>query len=184
MVARILWEDLVPVRVWVSRLFKFMRNFMDYFFIFGAKYFYLLVLALAFFWFLKQPKDKKKEILIFGLFALPVIYITAKLISLFYYDPRPFIQSHFTPLISHKADNGFPSDHTLISAAVSAVTYPFNKKLSVLLWVITALVGVSRIYVGVHHPIDVLGSMVIAAIAAFVLYKSAKSVIIKSGKKN
>src|SRR5919202_4656794 len=41
--------------------------------------------------------------------------------GLLYNDPRPFVVGHFQPLISHPADNGFPSDHALLAAALVAV---------------------------------------------------------------
>ena len=114
-----------------------------------------------------------------ALVALPAIYLIAKLISHFYYDPRPFVAGHFTPLIPHQADNGFPSDHTLLSAAIASIIYYFNKKLSIGLWVLTLIIGFSRVYAGIHHPVDILGSVIIAIIVApvaFLLTRKAKNI--------
>ena len=86
--------------------------------IFSAKYLYLLVIAITVLFFIKQPRDIQKQLLIFGIITLPAAYIIAKLAGFLYYDPRPFIQGGFTPLIPHAADNGFPSDHALLSAAI------------------------------------------------------------------
>jgi undecaprenyl-diphosphatase len=65
---------------------------------------------------------------------------------------------HFRPLIPHEADNGFPSDHALLAAGIVAAV-GFAR----LLWVLpfgllAGLVDWARVGVGVHHPIDVLGS--------------------------
>ena len=73
---------------------------------------------------------------------------------------------HFTPLISHAANNGFPSDHSLISFAFASIVFLFNKKLGFVLFLLSFLVGLSRVYVGVHYPIDILGSFLICIIVA------------------
>ena len=48
--------------------------------------------------------------------------------------------------------------------------FPSNEYLSLVLWVLTILVGVSRIYVGVHHPIDIVGSIAMAIVVASIVY--------------
>ena len=52
---------------------------------------------------------------------LVVSYVFALVGGLLYYDPRPFAIGHFQPLIAHAADNGFPSDHALLAAALVAL---------------------------------------------------------------
>lgn len=133
---------------------------MDNLIIFGAKYLYLVAIAIAVLYFLKQPREIKKKIVILGLVSLPIIYLAAKIARHFYYNQRPFV-GNFTPLIPHKDDNGFPSDHTLLLAVIASVIYPFNKKVSILLWVIAFVVGFSRVFAGVHHLVDIFGSIVI-----------------------
>jgi len=101
------------------------------------------------------------------LIFFPVSYIAAKLISRFYFDPRPFVVGNFTPLIPHTADNGFPSDHALLGAAIAFSIFHFNKKLGFLLLYLTALVGVARVMAGVHHATDIAGSVAIVLIVYF-----------------
>jgi undecaprenyl-diphosphatase len=98
------------------------------------------------------------------------MYAVAKIISLFYYSTLPFVEGNFTPLIPHEADNGFPSDHTLLGAGISSVIYFFNKKVSAVLWALTLIVGISRVYAGVHHPVDIVGSIIVALAATVIIY--------------
>ena len=149
-------------------------------FIFGAKYLFIAVIAIAIYYSIKQPRAVQKKIAIFGVSVLPLSYIAAKIAGLFYYDPRPFVQTGIAPLIPHVADNGFPSDHTLICAAIAAAIYPFNKKISVLLWALTVLVGLSRVFVGVHHVVDIIGSVAISMMVGTVVYAVAKRYYWKS----
>jgi undecaprenyl-diphosphatase len=64
------------------------------------------------------------------------------------------------PLIRHEANSGFPSDHTFIAAVISSLLWPFTRPVSLICWALTVFVAVSRVYVGVHHAIDVIGSIV------------------------
>lgn len=148
---------------------------MNILIIFGAKYLYLVAIAVAIIYFLKQPREIKKRIIIFGLVSLPTIFVVAKLAGHFYYDPRPFIADNFTPIIPHADDNGFPSDHTLLLATIASVIYPFGKKTSLLLWVLALAVGFGRVFAGVHHPIDIFGSIAIAILISALSYRLIKS---------
>lgn len=139
--------------------------------IFGAKYLFIFIIVIAFVYFLKQPRQKQKEMVAFGIMVLPIIYLLLKLAAMIYFDPRPFVTDHFTPLIPHEPDNGFPSDHAILSSAVASVVFPFSRKVSAGLWVLTVFVGISRVYTGIHHPLDIIASIVIAIIVATLVYK-------------
>ncbi len=139
-------------------------------FIFGAKYLYLVIIAVAGSYFLMQARGAQKQIALLGAILLPLTYLAAKIAGMIYYNPRPFVQTGIASLIPHVADNGFPSDHTLICAAITLLIYAFHKKLAIGLGVLTILVGLSRVAAGVHHLVDVLGSLLIA-LAVFIVIK-------------
>lgn len=143
---------------------------MDFFIIFGAKYLFVLIILTALVYFFTLPKNKKRDFLLFSLIALPTIYIVAKISSLFFYDPRPFVSENIVPLLPHIADNGFPSDHTLISATIAMIVFFYNKKIGALLLIIATIVGISRVLAGVHHPIDIIASFFIAIIVSSLIY--------------
>jgi len=134
-----------------------------------AKYLVFVAAAIAIFYFVKMPRAKQKEMLIFAVILLPLSYIVAKIVSHFYFDPRPFVLGNFTPLIPHMPDNGFPSDHTLLGAAIAFAIFHFNKKLGILLFFLALLVGVSRVLAGVHHTADIAGSIVIVGAIYYAL---------------
>lgn len=74
-------------------------------------------------------------------------------------------------LLAHERSFGFPSGHAvaivLACAAVLFVVHPtstiIRQRVVVFALLLTFLVGVSRVYLGVHWPTDVLGGYVIAA---------------------
>ncbi len=137
---------------------------MSSFFVFNAEYAYLLIILLVGLFFVWQKKEIKKRIVYLSLFSLPLSYIVAKIAGKLFYNPRPFVVDKITPLIYHAADNGFPSDHTLLSATLAFIVFCFNKKAGGLLIVLALLVGYARVFVGVHHFVDIVGSVVIAGV--------------------
>ena len=143
---------------------------MDIFFIFAAKYLLLLPIAILGIYFLIQPWSVQKKILVFALPSLILIYLVALLGGYLYYDPRPFVVGSFTPLIPHTPDNGFPSDHTLLVSAVASIGFYLNRRFGVVLWALAIVVAVTRVYVGLHHPTDVIGSIIISAAATSIVY--------------
>lgn len=140
---------------------------MNFFMIICAKYAYLLPILLAAIFILLQKRAVQKQFLLFAIISLPLTLLIAKLASHLYYDPRPFVSYHLTPLIPHAPDNGFPSDHTLISAAFADLLFIFNKKWGIIAGIVAILVGVSRVYVRVHSPIDVIASLAISLIVVY-----------------
>ena len=100
-----------------------------------------------------------------GLLAL----LFAQLIGLAWMHPRPFMIGMGTTLIPHVADSSFPSDHLTLwwAVAFSLLLDAGVRRLGIAL----ALVGVpmawSRIYLGVHFPLDMLGAAIVAAVSAW-----------------
>jgi undecaprenyl-diphosphatase len=142
---------------------------VDYLMILLAKYLYLLIIFTSLIYFFREVNENKKKIILLTIFSFPLILILAKISGKIFFDPRPFVVNHFIPLITHAADNGFPSDHSLISFAFSSAIFVFNKRVGYVLFILGALVGISRVYVGVHSPIDIFGSFIISSVIVFVL---------------
>ncbi|GAC1421708.1 MAG: undecaprenyl-diphosphatase [Flavisolibacter sp.] len=141
------------------------------FLIFCAEYLYLVIFLIAGVFFLRLKKRQDQiNMFLFGLACAIVSYLLALLFGQLYFDPRPFVQGHFKPLIVHDAENGFPSDHVLLVSIVAAVLTVFNKPISALLWILTIVVAYARVFVGVHHIIDVATSIIISILVVITLY--------------
>lgn len=138
--------------------------------LFSARYLIYVGLFIAAIAVFLLPRAKQKGIALYGIIALPATYVVAKFLALLYYDPRPFVAARVVPLIPHAPDNGFPSDHTLLLAAVASVLYPYSRKTSWTLWIITLAVGFSRVAAGIHHSIDIIGAIIIAIVVCRGVY--------------
>jgi len=75
---------------------------------------------------------------------------------LVYPDPRP--------LVGVPHSGAFPSGHTTTAFACATVLAWASPRLAVPVFVLAAAIGASRIYVGVHWPLDVLGGAVLGVL--------------------
>jgi undecaprenyl-diphosphatase len=99
---------------------------------------------------------------------LVLSYLFAQIGGLLYEDPRPFVVGHFQPLISHAADNGFPSDHALLAAALVALVALVDIPLALPFALLAIVIDWARVDAGVHYLIDVVGSSVFVALATLI----------------
>lgn len=85
---------------------------------------------------------------------------------------RPYDQfPEIIRLVQKPHDYSFPSGHTCSSFAAACIYYRyFDKKYGIAALVLAALIGFSRLYVGVHFPTDVLVGMMIGIIGSQCVY--------------
>ena len=100
-------------------------------------------------------------------FALTFSFALGKVASGVVENTRPFVVSDITPLVQHIADNGFPSEHTLLVATIAGLIYLYHKGAGLLLMALSLLVGMGRVLAEVHHTLDVAGSFTIAAASVY-----------------
>ncbi len=90
--------------------------------------------------------------------SVGVTWCAVEVVKVLVAAPRPFLvlmQIHV--LSPYESGYSFPSGHAAITTALASVVYfTYNRGLGVLLYCFALLVSVSRIYVGVHYPIDVM----------------------------
>lgn len=138
--------------------------FSDFLMIFGAETLiylvFILMLVLTY-----KGKTSERKALILVLLSLPILVIIIKIIHLFYYETRPFIIYHFSPIIAYGDDASFPSRHASITSAIAFSYTYFKSKWASLFLLFMLWVGLSRIYVGVHYPLDILGGFIVGIIS-------------------
>jgi len=132
---------------------------------------YLFILVLAYLWF-NSALEKRESSFNCGLSVL-VGMLTSYVISLFYYHPRPFAENLGTQIIAHAPDSSFPSDHTTFIFSISVMLL-FNKttrNLGAVLFALSLISGLSRVFGGVHFPLDILGAILVAVFSSVVVFK-------------
>lgn len=149
------------------------RNFLaDVAGIFLGEWFpYLLVIGFLVLIFLQE--GARRRMYLFAEGALAVILargIVTPVIRFFYHEVRPFAFYGISPLFT---TNGwsFPSAHMALLFSLATVAWFSARSRARGLWyfVLAALVGVARIYAGLHWPLDIVGGAVIGIASALVI---------------
>lgn len=91
-----------------------------------------------------------------------------QVLGMLWYEPRPFVIGLGHTLIRHAADNSFPSDHGTFmwGLGFSLVATAAARRWGVAVWLAGLLVAWARIYLGVHYPIDMAASLLVALAGA------------------
>lgn len=84
-------------------------------------------------------------------------------------ERRPFVgMRHVLTLVHHAADAGFPSDHATASGALAGAILLAGWRLGGIAALLGALIAFSRVYVGVHYPVDVIAGLALGAAVALI----------------
>lgn len=100
--------------------------------------------------------------------------------------PRPYtVLTDLEILIEQPGEFSFPSGHTSSSFAFAFAVYLLlPPKYGVPALVLAALISLSRLYVGVHYPTDVLGGLIVGCVCALIIARGIPWLKQKIGKKN
>lgn len=161
-----------------TRLFFAMNQFagqncwLDGFFIFMAQY-SPIILAIFLVWqyFTRKQLIQTRKTIWLSLLSFVVAEAAAKVMGLFYSHPQPFVRlTGVHLLIPHAVDNAFPSDHSLLFFSIMGIFCLVKKEQYRWTYLLIAtVVAISRIWVGVHSPIDALGGAIIGITSAYLV---------------
>ena len=163
-----------------------LRGSMDGFWIFVTHlgdegYLWIALGIVLLFW--KKTRPIGITVLLSLLFDFLIINVTLKgLVA----RPRPFvINEAIAPLVGGVSPyRSFPSGHSGGSfAAMLALSKWVPKKIGIPAIVLATMVALSRLYVGVHYPTDILGGLVVGLVCSFAAYRIVKSVVRKREEK-
>lgn len=73
-------------------------------------------------------------------------------------------------LIANPKDYSFPSGHTLASFEAAVTIFLCNKKWGIPALITATLIGISRLYLFVHFPTDVLGGAILGSTIAVLVH--------------
>lgn len=133
-----------------DNFFPLLRNLTYFFWLFLIVYFWV-------------RKEKRLAMVMTGgiiagaIFTYPVKYLIDR--------SRPYEQIESTRLLTpFENDPSFPSGHTEMSFLAATIVSKFHPQYGKYLYTFSVIVALSRIYVGVHFPLDVIGGAIIGII--------------------
>ena len=106
-------------------------------------------------------------VLFMTLFAVAVADWSAMGLKALVDRPRPPLRyAEPKVLVSLPHDASFPSGHAATSFAAATILSFASPRLAPMLYVLAAAVAFSRVYVGVHYPLDVIGGAMLGTLVA------------------
>lgn len=155
-------------------LFQFINGFaLQYFFldavgIFLAHYLpYVLVASLILF--LLWDFKKYWKVVLGGLISAALGWAIVGLGRLLFFVARPFVSEQVNLLLPHPTTSSFPSAHATIFFALAFFLFFQNKKAGTLFLVLSFLIGLARVFCGLHWPIDILAGILLGLASAFII---------------
>ena len=161
--------SLAHQSVFFDKVFVFFAQTFPYFVVLGAGIFLLFhheVLPS------KNPfkifKQKWKEIVLV-FFAGGFAWVISHFLKTIFHTLRPFVEfSNVHNLIS-ETGYAFPSGHATFYMALAFAVFLTHKKAGYWFMFFALLIGLARIIVGVHFPIDILGGFILGALIAYLV---------------
>ncbi|MBA3842179.1 MAG: phosphatase PAP2 family protein [Actinobacteria bacterium] len=88
----------------------------------------------------------------------------------------PRVRPHYHPLLKVPTSHSFPSGHSSTSFAAATVIAAISPRLRIPAFVLAAGIAFSRVYNGVHWPLDVLAGSALGVLIALLLLAGARRV--------
>ncbi len=109
-------------------------------------------------------KKWKEFILVF--FSSALAWILAVILKNLIHLSRPFLALSDVQPLFIKTTFSFPSEHATFFMALAFSIFFLHKKAGYVFMFLALIIGLARITVGVHFPIDILGGFVLGGLIA------------------
>jgi undecaprenyl-diphosphatase len=158
-------------------VFQFIHGFagkiriFDWLAVFIADYLgYFLILGFLILIF--REKNWQRRTYYFFFAALSILLsrgFFTEIIRYFFYQPRPFLVLNISPLINHSDVAAFPSGHIAFYFVLALSVWHLNRRLGWWFLGLVLLMGLARIFVGVHWPSDIIGGILVAGLSFLIV---------------
>jgi len=150
--------------------FLFESFFFDSLIYFLAQILPFVLFVFIAWYFFFHKKEPIKFLLICFVIAASLAF--SEILKFIFSFERPFIaMSDISPLFTLGGTDSFPSGHALVLAALTTAIYFENRKLGYLFFIFSILIGVSRVFAGVHYLGDILAGFFIGSLFVLMGYK-------------
>jgi undecaprenyl-diphosphatase len=155
--------------LWLDILGVFLANYLVYLIVI-----FLLLFLLRF----KKYWEMVLKALISAVFAR---FIIVEIIRLIYPRQRPFIAKSINLLVDKLNQLAFPSGHAAFCFGLATIVYFYNKKIGILLFFASGLISISRVFVGIHWPTDILAGALVGIFSGWFIQKITEKYFKKIG---
>ena len=88
-----------------------------------------------------------------------------------YFRPRPFVDNDVSLLFYQPTDSSFPANAMAATFGIAFGIWGVNRRVGSALIAVATLFAFSRVYAGVHYPLDTVAAAMIALVITFLVYK-------------
>lgn len=120
---------------------------------------------------------KTRKTAVYAFISLAVAFLLGEgLLKHLIARPRPFeMISDLVVLGAKPGSYSCPSGHTMSSFATAWIYYlGLDKRIGIPAMILAVLIGISRLYIGVHYPTDVLLGFILATVVSYVVFRIMK----------
>lgn len=160
------------------QLFKLVNQFagqsdvLDQLVIYFSKFGPILFVAVFIGLWFKQTGNQyeNRKLVLFALMIAAITIVFNKVIELSFFRERPFV-NYDVNLLSDKShdDPSFPSNHAGGAFALAIAMFWKHRKAGIIFLMFALFMALSRLYIGVHFPLDVTVGALIALIVALII---------------
>jgi len=142
----------------LDEIMKLLSNYGEYIFFIG-------IIA---YWFTRSMS--RRLMVVESLLSACVALGIASILGTLFYQNRPFVDHQVHLLIQHAANASFPSDHATAAFVVATAIW-CNRRREGWAWLaLAACISVSRVWTGVHYPVDVIAGFILGTGIAITIH--------------
>ena len=139
-----------------------------------SDYFFLVFssLCLLAMWFVgRDPQNREihQRAVLTAVIALGFASLVVLILNQNYFRPRPFAEHELTVLFYRPTDSSFPAHPAAVAFAMASGMWQGSRKLGLFLYALASLWGLSRVYVGVFYPSDVVAGALIGVVMSYLV---------------
>ena len=140
-----------------------------------------VVIAIIYFIGVFKKKVEYRHVAVSTFCFLVINLIIGYIISNIYYKPRPLIAENgsINAPVSHVDDSSFPSDHMMVTTSLTFGVFSAFKILGYIFMICTIIIGIDKIYLGHHYPIDIVLTVLYVCIIRVIYNKFLSKHIIR-----
>ncbi len=144
---------------------------LDCIMIFFSKYvpyIFMVAIVIAFIEGIRKRNSHYRKVAVNTFIITAINLIISFIIGNICYIDRPFVHNKVNLLLPHTKDASLPSDHAMGTMSIALGLEKYNKLFSIILSLLSVIVGFSRVYVGHHYPLDVIAAYIIVFVTSYI----------------
>lgn len=150
-------------------------RFLDFINIFLAEYlpYFLVVTILIIIFYESNWRKRFYDFLFISASVILSRGLITTIIRFFYYRERPFVAmpDSVVKLIDKNPEASFPSGHATLFFALAMAIYYIRPRYFPYFLIGAIFMGVARIFVGVHYPLDIISGALIGILSGYLVHR-------------